>query len=428
MAGSSFANNQKALAVNYDRPFRGKVGWSKGALAGMLTKVVGAGITGPVIPIRSGNSPAVSASFANAQAQAAIQFTKTEQFAPAWVKKYGLAQIDGLLMAAAQGSGGLFDKFCVQIDGMLDGVMNQFSADVYRSGSGYVGRIATAAQGETLASTTLVLANPEDIVHFGKGMRLVASATEFGALKDAGAVVTVTGISALQAGTLLLSGNLTATITTATFGDFLFIEGNHAASQVSVSCLPGIDAWLPITPFAGVDISGAQRNTDALLLGTILDTTTATSTVAGANKEDLCIEAITASARYGGNPEKMVYFTNPTNYKQLIQTGMSKFRPTMVKGPYGIGFQGARIMATEGEVMIMPDRYCPVQRSYLLDMSSWKYYGAGSAEVPRFLNADGVGEILRMTAEDSVESRAGYYGTIGCNNPPVNVVTVHSTT
>ena len=428
MAGSSFVNVSKALAVNYDRPFRGKVGWSKGALAGMMAKVVGQGITGPVIPIRSGNSPAVSSNFANAQAQAAIQFTKTEQFAPAWIKKYGLAQIDGLLMAAATSTGGLFDKFCVQLDGILDGVMNQFSTDIYRSGSGYVGRVGTAAQGETLASTTLVLANPEDIVHFSRGMRLQAAHTEFAALSDGANVVTVLGISSLGGGTLTLSGNLTAGLPSATFGDFLFIEGNHAASQVSVICIPGVDAWLPITPFAGTDATGAPRNTDALLLGTILDTTTATSTIAGANKEDLCIEGITASARFGGNPEKMVYFTNPTNYKQLIQTGMSKFRPTVVKGPYGIGFQGARIMATEGEVMVMPDRYCPVQRSYLLDMSTWKYYGAGSAEVPRFLNADGVGEILRMTAEDSVESRVGYYGTIGCNSPVTNVVVVHSTT
>lgn len=428
MAGSSFANVSKALAVNYDRPFRGKVGWSKGALAGMIAKVVGQGITGPVVPIRSGNSPAVSATFANAQSQAAIQFTKTEQFNPSWIKKYGLAQIDGLLMAAATSTGGLFDKFCVQLDGILDGIMNQFSTDIYRSGSGYVGRVATAAQGETLASTTLVLANPEDIVHFSRGMRLQCAHTEFAALTDGASVVTVTGISGLQAGTLTLTGNLTAGLPGATFGDFIFIEGNHAASQVAVSCLPGMDAWFPITPFAGVDISGAQRNTDALLLGTILDTTTATSTVAGANKEDLCIEAITASARYGGNPEKMVYFTNPTNYKQLIQTGMSKFRPTLVKGPYNIGFQGARIMATEGEVMIMPDRYCPVQRSYLLDMSTIKFYGAGNAEVPRFLNADGVGDILRMTAEDSVESRAGYYGTVACNSPVVNCVVVHSTT
>ena len=428
MAGSSFANVSKALAVNYDRPFRGKVGWSKGTLAGMITKVVGQGITGPVIPIRSGNSPAVSNNFTNAQAQAAIQFTKTEQFNPSWVKKYGIAQIDGLLMAAATSTGGLFDKFCVQLDGILDGTMNQFSTDIYRSGSGYVGRVATAAQGETLASTTLVLANPEDIVHFSRGMRLQCAHTEFAALTDGASVVTVTGIADLQAGKLTLSGNLTAGLAGATFGDFIFIEGNHLASQTVVGSLPGIDAWLPITGAGTTDATGANRTGDALLLGTILDTTTATSTVAGANKEDLCIEAITSSARFGGNPEKMVYFTNPTNYKQLIQTGMSKFRPTTVKGPYQVGFQGARIMATEGEIMIMPDRYCPVQRSYLLDMSTWKFYGAGNAEVPRFLNADGVGEILRMTAEDSVESRCGYYGTVGCNSPVTNVVVVHSTT
>ena len=429
MAGSSFANVNKALAVTYDRPFRGKVGWSKGALAGMIRKTQGYGITGPVIPIRSGNSPAVSNTFASAQTIATTQFTKTEQFNPAWVKKYGVAQIDGLLMAAAESDGGLYDKFCVQLDGILDGTMNQFSCDIYRSGFGSIGRVASAAQyaaaGLTVNSTTLLLANPEDIVHWGRGIQFQGASTDGASvLRGAPDTVTVTGILSLQAGTIGLSGALGANIVS---GDFLFPLGNRQNSATPTPlAIPGLDAWFPVTAPSTTDFTGANRSADALLLGTIIDTTTGGGV--GLNKEDCAIEAITASARYGGNPEEMVYFTNPTNYKQLITTGMSKFRPTQVSGPYNVGFRGATIETNNGEIKVIYDKYCPVQRSYLIDMSTLKFYGCGSPEVPRFINADGVGNVLRMTSEDSVESRVGFYGVTGCNNPVVNVVVNHSNT
>src|SRR6185436_10986490 len=115
----------------------------------------------------------------------------------------------------------------------------------------------------------------------------------------------------------------------------------------------------------------------------------------------------------GGNPASMVYFTNNTNYKEILLFGTAKYRPDTTKGPYGISFQGIKIQTDNGEVKVQPDRYCPVKRSYLLDMTTVKFYGCGSAEVPRFIDDDGVGKILRMTDAAAVESRVGYYGTIG---------------
>lgn len=426
MAGSSYTNVNDALMLNYDTNYRGKVGWSKGVLAAMITKQKWSGLR-PVIPIRSGSSPAVSSSFANARTQAGIQYSKVEQFLPSWTKKYGIAQVEGLIIAASSDSkGGIYDKYCVQLDGIMEGIMNQFSTEVYRDGFGSIGRIATAAQGQVLASTRLQLANPEDVVHFQRGMRLVASSANATAvLRDAGAVATVSGIENLQLGYVTLTGNVTGAWASATFGDYLFVEGNRENSATPTpQTLSGLDGWFPATVTAGVDYaSGVDRSTDALLRGTVIDISTSTM-----NEEDAILEATTSSMRFGGQLERMVYFTNPTNFKKLMKLGMNRFRPTTVKGPYGVGFQGIKVQTDSGEIPVFSDPYCPVQRSYLVELDSFKFYGCGSAEVPRFLDHDGSGKILRLNDEDAVQATAGYYGCCGSNKPVVNVVVVHSTT
>ncbi|HET7036583.1 MAG TPA: hypothetical protein VFI42_12945 [Thermomicrobiaceae bacterium] len=423
--GSTFSALNDALALQYDREFRGVIEWSKGTLGAMIKKVVATGLT-TAIPVRSGVSAAVSATFANAQTQAQTVFTKVEQFLPPITKKYGVAQIDGLLLRAAkQEKGRVFDNMCQQIDGINDGVMQSFSWGVYGNGYGAIGKVGTAAQGETLASTRLVLANPEDVVKFVPKMKLMTAQDDVSACRNGGATVTVLGIEDLQKGWVTLTGNLTAGIAAATFGDSLYVEGDRAVGATPTPlCLNGLDGWFPTTAPTTTDwATGVDRSNDANLRGTIIDLSTSTK-----NKEEAVIEAVTASVRYGGDANKLTYFTNNTNYKELTLLGMSKFRPTTVKGPYGIGFQGVKVFTDSGEIPVMPDRFCPVQRSYLLDMGTIKYYGVGSAEVPMFIDDDGAGKILRMTDADAVECRVGYFGYIGCNNPVVNVVVVHSTT
>lgn len=421
--GSSYANLNDALMLNYDTSYRGKVGWSKGVLAAMITKQKWSGLR-PVIPLRVGSSPAVSSNHANARAQAAIQFTKVEQFLPSWTKKYGIAQIEGLVIAASSDAkGGIYDKYCTQLDGIMEGIMNQFSTEVYRDGFGSIGRIATDT---ALGTTRLRLANPEDVVHFQRGARLqICDTNNTTVLRNGGAVGTVAGIEDLQKGWVTLTANVNAAWAAVVVGDFIFIEGNRENSATPTpQTISGLDGWFPATVTAGVDFaSGVDRSTDALLRGTVIDISTTTM-----NEEDAILEAVTSSMRFGGQLGRMVYFTNPTNFKKLMKLGMNRFRPTTVMGPYGVGFQGVKVQTDSGEVPVFSDPYCPVQRSYLVELDSFKFYGCGSAEVPRFLDHDGSGKILRLNDEDAVQATAGYYGCCGSNKPVVNVVVVHSTT
>jgi len=425
--GAAFSALNDALLLNYDLKFRGRVGWSKGALAAMIPKVRWSGLY-PVIPIRNTASPAVSATFANAQtiATGTTGIVQVAQFKPSWYRKFGVAQIDSLLLAAASDAkGAVYDEMCGQIDGIMDGTAHQFSIEVYRNGYGAIGVIDSTT---TIASTRCILKNPEDSVHFVQGAKIVAAATDHAdLLRSSGASMEVAGIEDPEKGYITFTANLSTTLSDIATGDYLFSLGNRQNSATPTPvCMNGMDAWFPVTvPTTTDTASGVDRSKNALYRGTIIDATTAPKS--SLNKEDLMLEAITASSRYGGSPEKMVYFTNNTNYKEVLRIGSAKFRPNTVKGPYGVSFQGIKIMTDAGEIPVQPDPYCPVQRSYLLDLSTVKFYGCGSAEVPRFIDDDGVGKVLRMTDAAAVECRVGYYGTIGVNKPIVNVVVQHST-
>jgi hypothetical protein len=417
--GGSFTNAQKGLRLRYDKNFRGYVGWSKGVAAAMIDKVKWSGKQA-VIPIRVGNSPARSASFSKAQTKSGTKFTKLENFVLSWMKDYGVARVEGLLMEAASDSEGqLFDDMCAQIDGGLDSIVHSFSQKIYRNGFGCKGVIASTTN---VATANLVLDKREDAVLFEVGEDLVFSDSDHAdALRGSGASLSILSITDDgSTATLVMSAALN-TVTGTVVGDFIFADGDRQDSATpSMLCIPGFDAWL-LTPSAGADFTAVDRSLDFRLAGVQINATA--GQYLGANEEDLLIAAVTESGRFGGKPR--LCFMNPTRYQNLISLGMTRFRPTTVKGPAGIGFSGVAVQTSYGEVEVFADPYCPVRRSYVIDRSTLKYYGIGNAEVPRFLNHDSAGNILRIADDDGVESRYGYYGTVGCNAPIKNAIIIH---
>lgn len=417
--GGTFSALVNGLKRRYDDGFLGKVGWSKGVLAAMIAKKAWDGEF-PVYPIRVGNSPARSATYATAATKsedATYGFTRIKQAQPPWVKDYGRATVEGLVLRTASSKMGTFyDKFVAQIDGVMDATMHSFSTKVYRNGFGCIGNIST---GTNLASTTLGLAVREDVFLYEVGMDLqFSSADSTATLRNSGGVLTVTGINH-NAGTLAVNANIN-TNTGTTNGDYIFASGDRQNSATPTRlAVCGLDAWLPTAaPAGGENFNNlGDRNLDGRLLGTVIDTTT--GTYAGHSVEQALIDAVTECARVGGKPR--AGFLNPTRYEDLITIGQGRFRPTEVKGPYNIGFSGVVVATSYGDVRVFPDLYCPRQRGYVLDMDSWTVYGAGDAKIPTFLDHDG-NKILRQTADDGVEARVGYYASMGTNAPINNAV------
>ena len=417
--GGSFTNLSDALKIRYDDPFLGRVTWSKGVAAAMIKKASWSGRL-PAFKIRTGNTPARSASYAKTAAKsedATYGFTRIKEAQVPWVRDYSRATIDGLVLrSAGDKSGTPFDDMVDQIDGALDATMHSFSSKVYRNGFGCIGNIST---GTNLATTTLGLAIPEDVYLYEIGMDLTfSSADSTATLRNSGGILTVTAIQH-QAGTLTVNAAIN-TNTGTTNGDFIFVDGDRQNSATPTrQALGGFDAWLPTAAPAGGEnfYNLGDRNNDGRLLGTRIDTTT--GTYAGATEEAAIIAAITEASRVGGKPRTA--FLNPTRFENLILTGMARYRPTTVTGPANIGFSGVTFTTSYGDVRVFPDLFCPRQRGYVVDLDTWKVYGAGDSKIPTFLDHDGM-KILRQTADDGVEARVGYYGAQGCNAPIQNAV------
>lgn len=410
--GGSFTNVEKALKFKYDTAFRGYVGWSKGVLAAMINKVKWGGRRA-VIPIRIGNSAARSADFVKAKLKASTKFTPINNFELNWAKDFAVAKIDGLLMDAASDSdAAMFDDLCAQVDGGLDGTMHSFSTKIYRNGFGAIGVIDATT---TIASQNIILQKREDLVLFENQMDLVFSQSDHGhVLRNAGATVTVDQISDDgTTATVHITTVLNVSVAAIAVGDTIFPDGDRQDSATpSLLAIPGLDAWLGVA--TTTDFTNVNRSLDFRLQGTRIDATGAI------DEEQALIAGVTEAGRYGGRPKWA--FLNPTRYQNLVNLGMTRFRPTTVKGPAGIGFSGVVMQTSYGEVEVYSDPYCPVRRGFIIDPATFKYYGAGSAEVPRFLNHDKVGNILRDSDDDGVQARMGYYGTTGCNAPIKNVV------
>lgn len=411
--GSTYANLTAALKRRYDDAFLGKVTWSKGPLAAMLRKKAWSGEF-PVYMMRVGNSPARSADFATAQTKAqnaTYGFTRVKQAQLAWYKDYGVATIDGLLMATASDKmGTVYDKFVAQIDGILDATMHSISTKVYRSGWGVIGKLASTTN---VTTTTGILDVKEDVVLFEVGQDIVFSSSIDGAtLRNSAGVLTVTGID-LNLGQLTFNAAIN-TNTGTLAGDYMFSAGDRQNSATpSRLALAGLGAWLPFAAPATSDFMNlGNRNLDGRLLGTVVDATTLT-------EEEALIQAAVEASRVGGKP-RMAFF-NPTRYGNLLAQGQGRYRPTTVTGNMGIGFEGVVVQTNYGDIRVFSDLYCPRDAAWLLEMDSWSIYGAGTSKLPDFITADG-NKILRQTADDGVECRVGAYDSMGTNAPCHNVV------
>lgn len=411
--GGGFTNLLGALKTRYDDGFLGAVGWSKGPLGATIKKVAWSG-KNVSYPMRVGNSPARSATFSVVKAKsedATFGFTTITQATLGWFRDYGRATIDGLILAAAGDKvGSFYDDMVLQIDGILDATMHSFCTKLYRAGFGKIGIIDAST---TLASTALVIQDVEDFFLFEKGMDISFAATEStGALRGSG-FVTVTGLASATK-TVTVNANLN-TLAGITLGDAIFARGDRQDSATPVrTCVLGMDAWFPIVQPATPDDLGVglNRNLDSRLIGVIVDATTM-------SEEEALIKLAAETARLGGKP-RMAYINN-TRYANLLAQGQAKYRPARIEGPAMIGFDGVQVKTQFGDITVFPDLYCPKNRLYMLEMTSLKTYGAGSSKIPDILRQDG-NRILRMTDEDAIEARCGYYAAVGCNAPSHNGV------
>lgn len=360
------------------------------------------------IPIIYGIPAGRSATFAEAQAMKAPGLY--QEFVLTRVHDYGLIEIDGETMLASESDkGAWFEARVVEYDGIVRAVANSLGSAIFRSGTGVIGARAS------ISSNTVTLTNREDVVNFEIGQRIVASATDGGALRDTGDYAVVSSVDR-SLGTVTAAVKPWSDITGFADADFLYVKGDAADTGANKK-VAGLAGWIPSTAPGATAWFGVDRSVDPDRLGGIrLSATTMTM-------EESFIEAQARGEEAGAQPDTVVM--NPLRAAELCKAATSRIVYDLVRSPDApqIGFRLPKIATPFGELTIVPDRGCPKNVSYCLQMDTWKLYSLG--EAPRMLNLDGL-KWLRMTSSDSYESRCGYYAQLGCNGPGLNVRIAHA--
>lgn len=287
-----------------------------------------------------------------------------------------------------------------QADGALYTQKKTLGIDLFGSGSGSRGRIASGADGPTLTLT-----DPTDIYKFEIGDVLVSNDVDSGV-----GVSTNTGIVGgidYNAGTLTVAGggNWHGDFDT---NDYLFRSGDAGLS------MSGFEAWNPTTAPSATTFYGLDRTQSSKLSGVRYDYTVA----ADGTMERYLINLLTRVCWLGGDPRLIVM--NTIRWGNFENELGDKCRYDRVVGKHldgsesSIGFDTITIMGPKGKVNVMADPYCPYNRVRALDLDHWKFCTIGPMG---WIDDDGKGQWLREGSADSHEARLGWYGQLYSDFP-----------
>lgn len=354
------------------------------------------------LPLAHTNPMGRSAAFATAQTNATA--SKGVKFNLTRVKDYGVATIDNETLLASQSDAGAFMRAAThEIDGVLNNLRRSASISLFRDGGGVIGRVNNSG----FATAVLTLGNGSatadagEIVNFEIGQVLAISSGGTSATLRAGSL-TVIAVDR-DAGTVTMSGNLSAGVAAIAQNDYVHVQGD-ASAKVS-----GFSAWLVYGGASSTAFFGVDRSVDKYRLGGVWIDGTA------APIEEVLVNAAMRLGREGGEPSHC--FLNFDQFGNLEKALGSKVQYVDVKAGSNaqIGFRGIQIAAGGvGPITVLADSACPRTRGFMLTLSDWKFYSLG--KLPRVLDTDGL-QMLRQSAADGVEVRYGYYGQVGCKVP-----------
>jgi hypothetical protein len=291
---------------------------------------------------------------------------------------------------------------------------------LYRRNTGAIAQLANS----TVSTTTLTLADKADVFNFQIGMRLKASATDGGATYTG--VATVTGVND-EAGTVTISANIDAAFTAPATTAFIYQEGDEQNGGTAV-CYSGLEDWLPVTnrdTRLAASFNGVTRSASSTKLGGVYLNATAMAL------DEMLIKLVSKVNKHGGKTDTILMNPEVLGDLQLLENSKRfLFRDinVSVKGESGstlIGFAGFMANVQGRAVKIIPDRNCPSNRTYALQLDTWKLWHLG--DLPGFY-----GELLGLPmlkpaeSTDSVESRLYAYGDLGCSAPGWNGVAEHT--
>jgi len=350
-------------------------------------------------PLKYAPNAGRSSTFATAQENS----TNVKNVAFRYSRKsdYAVARITNeLILASKNNSGAFVSALKQEIDSAQLNVSNSAAQAVYGNGSGVIGQLAASTN---LASTTIQLRNIEDIVFFEVDYKIKLSAANGGGSVRSG-VLTVEGVDR-ELGTITVDANISTAIPAATVNDYISVEGDYDKK------MKGLGAWIPsVAPTIGDSFFSVDRSKDVTRLSGFR------GDLSSLPIEEALIQGGMKIGRDGGKVDHV--FMSFQKYADLTKSLGSKvqFVDILAKDA-NIGFQGVKVNLGKSIATVIPDRNCPDNKMFMLQLDSWKLHSLEG--MPMILDMDGL-KMLRVSNDDAAEIRVGYYAQIACNWPGAN--------
>lgn len=374
-------------------------------LAGKKLKKPGGGREW-VQPVQFGLPGGGSSDFPTAMAASNNQ-SEYGDFAIKRAKHYRLGRVDNeTIEATADGDMDAFEPAFDEFDKVIMAEANYLNFRFFRSKGGNIGKMTNA----TFATAVLTLDDPAGAWGCRKGdvINLASTDGTSGAIRTGS--LTIASIQRI-AGTLTMTGNISAGIAAAAQNDYVFLAGDFGGAMA------GLIDWLPDAAPSSTPFFGLDRSQEPEMLGGLrIDGTDNRPT------HEVMIDMVTQADNFGADPD--VLFANPlalgTMSKQLEGKWVIMQASTAGGAKMAdIGYRGWQVTLQGHEVTIFLDRTCQKARLWMLQMDTWTLFSAGPA--PNFLQKR-AGSIIRVSENyDAYEARVGEYSNIGCKAPGWNV-------
>ena len=363
--------------------------------------------------VEFGNPGGASADYASAMTDNTI--SQYEDFAIPRKFQYQRVKVAHELLFATEKKSDAWLNALKEFDRGFRSFGEKTGRRLYRTQGGSLGKLSLSST----TTTTLSFTDNAAVFNFHINQIIqFAAADGSGSLRDSGDTTTVTAVDH-EAGTVTIADTLDVKITGVAVGDFVFQRGDFNA------CLAGLEDWLPVdnraTKLAASFNSVTRSAAPVYLGGVFMDGTTF------GGLDEVMIKLAGKVGKYGGKPDYS--FANPESLSDLELITNSRIRimgalDTKLVGESGdviVGFQGYRVLVGGRAVDVYPDRNCPSNRFYLLQLSTWTLWHTG--DLINWLGQSYTGlRIMPSQNDDSGESRLGGYMNVGCSAPGYNGV------
>lgn len=331
-------------------------------------------------------------------------------------KQYQKVVVEHELLFATQNQRESFRKAMDEFDRGLKGLGEKIGRRMYRTQGGSIGRLANS----TVATTIMTLGEKSQAFNFHKGQLLQLSDVDgTGSLRNSGNTVEVASVD-IENALVTLTGNIVAGIAAAATTDYIFAKGDHNA------CLAGLEDWLPVadrsTKLAASFNSVTRSVAPDYLGGIYMDGT------AMGGLDEVIIKLTGKLGKYGAKTSHIL--ANPESLSDLELISNSKMRivaelQTNIRGEGGevlVGFSGYKAVVAGRTVKIYPDRNCPSDRIYALQLDTWTLWHTGN--LVNWLGEQYTGSKLQPDDDnsDAAVARLGSYMNLGCSAPGWNGV------